>query len=120
RTAPVFALVGDSSEDIDVLTALCTVANNVRRCPIVLLGDGDSRRLQRAQLSGAEVGIEISAALRGPFDGVRLARALGRLDSGAIEPTAEELRRALAEQQLTLYFQPKFDARGQGQRVVSL
>jgi EAL domain-containing protein (putative c-di-GMP-specific phosphodiesterase class I) len=120
QSAPAFALIGDGGQDIDALSALCAVANNVRRCPIILLGEGDYRRLQGLQLCAQEVGVPISAALRGCIDGVRLARTLSRVDEGTLSPTVEELRQALMDQSLSLYFQPKFDCRDRGRRIVSL
>lgn len=80
------------------------------RAPVILTTGSDTRTCDAALRLGRERGLQMGECLQKPFDVRRLRKLLGQL-RGQPGPSPQELRDALAADQMFLEYQPKLACR---------
>jgi len=101
-------------DSIDVLEMLGAMRVDSR---IVLLSGNDLRKLTNAQRTAAAVGLEVAGTLERPLMMNALTRLLARHATDTVPLSADEMRRALASQELLLHYQPILSRSGQEWKV---
>jgi EAL domain-containing protein (putative c-di-GMP-specific phosphodiesterase class I)/ActR/RegA family two-component response regulator len=104
--AVLLDLVMPGMDGIEILKSLAT-----RKCavPILLMSGMDRRTLGAAQRLGREHGLRICGGMEKPFTPIQLRTALEDVMATHRSVADDDLRRALTDDELVVYYQPKVD-----------
>ena len=104
---PTIAILAFECMERDEVAAFQALAACSIRTPIVLVGNEDARRLERARNAAESHGLQVVRVLSRPIDAAALELMLSPYLAKPPRVPLAELEQALAEHELVLLYQPK-------------